>query len=144
MGGKILNKTCTKCNKTKPLSLFPKNRKYSGGVWCYCKECVSRDGAVYYKNNKTTKHNKIRSIIEQKYEYVNDIKTNPCTDCKNTYHPCAMEFDHLPQYKKKFNIGSGLRKYGMKLIKEEIAKCELVCANCHHIRTFKRFNNIPI
>lgn len=49
-----------------------------------------------------------------------------------------MDFDHV-RGEKKYNIGSMVgRGLSPKLIDEEVAKCELVCSNCHRIRTYAR------
>jgi hypothetical protein len=61
-------------------------------------------------------------------------KAKPCTDCKTCYHPDAMEFDHV-RGEKKSDI-SKIR--GRRALLDELAKCELVCANCHRIRTAGR------
>lgn len=64
-------------------------------------------------------------------------KIGPCVDCGNTYPPECMDWDHRPEEEKLFSISS--RKYvAEKKILDEIAKCDLVCANCHRIRTKKR------
>lgn len=57
---------------------------------------------------------------------------HPCVDCGET-DPLVLEFDHLRD--KCFNIGTGLRTYTWHAIVDEIAKCEVVCANCHRRRT---------
>jgi hypothetical protein len=67
--------------------------------------------------------------------YVINLKKNPCLDCGKTFHPVCMDFDHVRGVKR---MGvSIIIKNGMSLefLKEEIAKCDLVCANCHRIRT---------
>jgi hypothetical protein len=71
-------------------------------------------------------------------EYVWELKSNPCTDCGQIYHPTAMQFDHTDT-DKEFNV-SDMVKNGFSLtrIQEEINKCELVCANCHAVRTYER------
>jgi hypothetical protein len=59
-------------------------------------------------------------------------------ECGNSFPSCVMEFDHVRGDKV---IGVGLLAgYGVSIeaIQEEIAKCDLVCANCHRIRTWKR------
>ena len=48
-----------------------------------------------------------------------------------------MQWDHLPG-EVKLGAVSSLRGRSKKEILDEIAKCELVCANCHAIRTFQR------
>ncbi len=47
-----------------------------------------------------------------------------------------MDFDHV-HGKKLFTIGSGIVR-ALKKVMNEIAKCDLVCANCHRVRTYKR------
>jgi hypothetical protein len=59
-----------------------------------------------------------------------------CADCKKTYPAHVMDFDHV-RGKKLFDI-SKMPDYPRRKIAEEIAKCDLVCANCHRIRTFSR------
>lgn len=49
-----------------------------------------------------------------------------------------MQWDHLPGTVKLGEISDEMRARSRKLIFEELAKCELVCANCHAIRTYKR------
>ena len=47
-----------------------------------------------------------------------------------------MEFDHVTD-DKVFNIGA--RMHGsLRQLLEEIAKCEVVCSNCHRTRTYHR------
>lgn len=62
----------------------------------------------------------------------------PCYDCGNTFPPEAMDWDHLPGVEKCFTIGSGSQGHRFDAVIDEIAKCQLVCACCHRIRTFKR------
>jgi len=49
-----------------------------------------------------------------------------------------LEFDHRPEHKKLANIYAVLKKYGNEKAWEEIAKCDVVCANCHKHRTHHR------
>lgn len=65
-------------------------------------------------------------------------KSNPCSDCKNVFPPYVMHFDHRDGATKSFNIGAEVGRIGLPKLKEEIAKCDVVCANCHAVRTFKR------
>jgi hypothetical protein len=71
-------------------------------------------------------------------EWVASLKAGPCADCGNSYHPAAMDFDHLPGYGKVQQINRLLVTLNKELVLAEIAKCELVCANCHRVRTYKR------
>ena len=64
-------------------------------------------------------------------------KNRPCADCNKLPHLWAMEFDHRPGTVKSFSISDGESR-PMAAIIAEIAKCDVVCANCHRIRTFAR------
>ena len=64
------------------------------------------------------------------------LKDKPCVDCGGKFPPEAMDFDHLPGTRKLCGI-SELRFSRAKML-EEIAKCEVVCANCHRVRTARR------
>jgi hypothetical protein len=77
-------------------------------------------------------------------EFINNQKAVPCTDCNNRFHSVAMDFDHIPERgKKKFSISSGVVKMrSMNSIIAEISKCEVVCSNCHRVRTYNRKHNI--
>ena len=67
------------------------------------------------------------------------LKSKPCTDCHNTYPVCCMDFDHKTGSTKVYNVGSMFaHHYSRELIEIEIDKCDLVCANCHRIRTQSR------
>jgi hypothetical protein len=48
-----------------------------------------------------------------------------------------MDFDHLG-LEEKLNEVSKLTSWGIEKVKQEINKCEVVCANCHRERTHQR------
>lgn len=75
----------------------------------------------------------------QRLEYVTKLKeASPCTDCKQYFPAVCMDFDHLDGNEKVASI-SQLRKWrSMEELNAEIAKCELVCSNCHRLRTQAR------
>lgn len=69
--------------------------------------------------------------------WIDNLKSGPCMDCGNLFPPVCMDFDHRPDEVKSFGIA--LRKrYSQELLLKEIAKCDLVCSNCHRIRTEQR------
>lgn len=63
------------------------------------------------------------------------LQTHPCVDCDENDID-VLEFDHL--FDKKNNIGRIEKFRTIKALQDEIAKCEVVCANCHRRRTRKR------
>lgn len=74
--------------------------------------------------------------IQRNRDLVNSLKGAPCTDCKTSFHPCAMDFDHRDRATKTKNVAQLVFKASTTRLLAEIAKCDLVCANCHRIRTF--------
>jgi hypothetical protein len=58
-------------------------------------------------------------------------------DCGNTFPPVCMDFDHRDADSKSFNIASRIQ-LSIEKLAAEIAKCDLVCSNCHRIRTSGR------
>jgi hypothetical protein len=63
-------------------------------------------------------------------------ETSGCFDC-GIKDPIVLDFDHVRD--KKYNVSQMIRDgFSWKAIKNEIAKCEVVCANCHRVRTHKR------
>lgn len=89
------------------------------------------------QQNKAITRQKSRRDKIQKF--IQEYKQGrPCTDCGEYYPYWVMDFDHLGN--KEFGISG--RKGGadknIEAIKAEIAKCEVVCSNCHRNRTFSR------
>lgn len=83
------------------------------------------DLAVRRKRNKSVHQRLVRRL-----------KSQPCTDCGKKFPHVAMDFDHVRG--KKFKNISALGMYPIEVVKREIAKCELVCAVCHRIRSHRR------
>lgn len=63
-------------------------------------------------------------------------KSVPCLDCQGKFPPYVMQFDHVGD--KSFEIGTAAINKSLKELEAEISKCEIVCANCHAVRTFGR------
>lgn len=60
-----------------------------------------------------------------------------CKDCGYNKHHVALDFDHV-RGKKELNV---CFSKSIEQAKKEIAKCEVVCSNCHRIRTYMRLKN---
>lgn len=93
--------------------------------------------------NNSVGSGKNRNIRDRNRRYINEIKeSNPCSDCGKYYVYDVMEFDHIRGI-KLFNINrAATNTSSIKRIKEEINKCDLVCSNCHRLRTReRRINN---
>jgi hypothetical protein len=77
-----------------------------------------------------------RALIAERTAYLVDfLRARPCVDCGEP-DPLVLEFDHLGS--KSFNIAANLGNRKWQSILDEIAKCDVVCANCHRRRTALR------
>ncbi len=97
-------------------------------------------------DEKYTKSQKCRDALKQaairrrkaRHEQVDQIKNVPCADCGGRFASCAMDFDHI-KGSKSYTISQMVQRgYNMEIILKEVAKCEIVCANCHRVRTYIR------
>jgi hypothetical protein len=107
------------CRECKAEFTVPDNRHGRKTIVC-SRKCYNR----YYQQ-------KLRCQFRQ---WISKIKDVPCQDCNNKFLPECMDFDHRPGEVKKFNVGSSKMK-SLRQRLDEIAKCDIVCSNCHRIRT---------
>ncbi len=129
-------KKCSKCNKKKSLNSFSKNRSRKDGLNSSCKDCHSEYLKTHYKSNKATyktSNTKTRNRIR---EYIQQAKSKPCMDCKQSYPYWVMDFDHRDPKQKRFNVSRMHSTGSIELVKTEIDKCDVICANCHRERTY--------
>ncbi len=70
-------------------------------------------------------------------QLIAEAKSSPCVDCGGSFPPCAMDFDHLGE--KRVAVSSMVRMSSTPaVVMAEIGKCDLVCSNCHRVRTARR------
>lgn len=60
-----------------------------------------------------------------------------CVDCGYTFSSDALELDHRPGEVKLCTVAS-LMYRSWRVIKTELAKCDVRCCNCHAIKTQER------
>lgn len=73
--------------------------------------------------------------------FIAQTKAQPCADCRQVFPQCVMEFDHVPDRclgTKRFRVVPSTAWASEQAVKEEVAKCDIVCANCHRLRTYMR------
>ncbi len=133
-------KHCKACGQDLPLDAFGKHAKSPDGLYFKCKVCRRAYDAEHYKNNPARRA-KIREVDVHNRQVnmakLNEIKSSSkCVDCGND-NPIVLDFDHLGD--KEHNISDMIRHgRSWASIEREIAKCEVVCSNCHRIRTHNR------
>lgn len=123
---------------------FNKHAKQPDGLQNVCRECNRARSKAYYQRN-LEKHRTVAGarVVEQRKiqrAYLKELKENtPCTDCGVKYPSYVMDFDHLRD--KSYDISAMIGKTSLKTIQAEVDKCEIVCSNCHRVRTFTRVRN---
>ncbi len=85
----------------------------------------------WYENNKATHIGYVRSRDRRIKEWLKDYKSTLSCELCGENHPACLEFHHTDPLKKDFAIGRLRDKSSMRKLKEEIAKCRGLCANCH-------------
>jgi hypothetical protein len=68
--------------------------------------------------------------------WMETLKKAPCSDCHKTFPPEAMDYDHV--FGAKDTQITDMWSWGREKVVAELAKCQLVCANCHRKRTVQR------
>lgn len=137
-------KRCAVCKRQRLVKFFVFRNRETQRRASYCKDCQSSYYKQHYKKNK--KRYVQRSIVNtiaqraRTRTLIAELKAVPCADCKKIYNPWQMDFDHLPGYVKSGGIAQLAAIGASRKLKIELSKCEVVCANCHRDRTYKRRN----
>jgi hypothetical protein len=92
-----------------------------------------------YPLSKAAQVTRKTGVYHERRAWIDEIKRKPCTDCGDSFPPAAMTFDHVRGTKVR-KISQMLASYSKEVILAELAKCELVCANCHAIRSQKQWD----
>lgn len=149
-------------------NLFPATEEFFGagrgqdGLKKRCKSCEGKtrerplSGAARRKNLPTEQKKQARGshllAVRQKRRAQRRLKMirlqqqikleRGCVDCGYKDHAAALDFDHIPTKGEKMGNVSRVASQGrIEIMLSEIEKCEVVCANCHRIRTYNRLQN---
>ena len=139
-------KQCSVCKKIKFLNKFYNNKKSKDGLQYRCIACseeyyiqnkkrILQNGIKFYEKNRIYKKTK----REEAKKYTWEIKSK--TSCKcGEKDPVCLEFHHIDPTTKNNTIAELISKgASLDLLKREIDKCQIICANCHRE---KHYNNI--
>ncbi len=121
-------RTCKNCNRTLNITKFAvAGRKPDGTFWYryLCKPC--------YRDSKYIWQRKVRAWF-MAYK-----KRQCCTQCGNADYR-VIEFHHEHKHDKDFCIGDYLKRHSIERVKQELAKCIPLCANCHRIVHYEANN----
>lgn len=92
------------------------------------------------QKQKTVKRTNISKAKKRRETWEIKEKSG-CVDCGEKYPHYMLHFDHLPGFKKSGSVSEIYSRNGREKGLEEMAKCDIVCANCHAIRTYNRNQN---
>ena len=136
-----MTKLCSKCKNRKETTEFSFKNKASGTRRADCKECCKTNASNHYIENKESYKNGVLKRRKLAREWIlGFLSVRACVDCSIT-DIRVLEFDHTSD-NKLYDVGLLVNKgYGISTIKTEVEKCEVVCSNCHRIRTCERSNS---
>ena len=134
-------KTCIGCKEDKTIDKFDRQVKNKPARRHTCRLCRNADWVKYYQSNPEFREHNIKRnqcSRDRKNHFINEYKlTHPCIKCGEE-DPMVLEFDHRDRGTKSFNIAHGAARKSLRLIEEEMAKCDVMCANCHRRKTAKQ------
>ena len=98
---------------------------------------------AWYEEDRNHKHHldlvaaRRQRRIKRHLALIRQLKSVPCADCGERHPHYVMDFDHIKAGKKGL-VSEIARTSGTAQLLAEIKKCEVVCANCHRKRSFRR------
>lgn len=136
----IPDKTCTICTCVHPATrkYFGKDKSRKDQLSIYCIECKRkkakvRDNSPRYTEIRLQKRITARLFVLEYY------KSHPCS-CGESRSEC-LQANHIDPSQKSYHISTMVgRGYPVSAIQLELDKCEILCANCHAVKTAKQFN----
>lgn len=136
LSGEVL--PCGRCRRRLPVEFFNRHPIQQRQHWC--RECFKE----YFKargsmHHLQVKYSRNRRVALARDHVLRHLKRHPCVDC-GKQDVVVLEFDHVRE--SKVTEVSTMVRYGKSIPKldAEIAKCDVVCANCHSRRTALRAN----
>lgn len=141
-------KTCRKCGRSEGEVTFAVEPKCTRKTCQDCRKVARRLGYArdpdrhrgYVRAHMQKNMGKIvaknRQRMRSRCAAIAVMKSQPCTDCQRTFPPYVMDFDHRNPFTKLGDISSLVRRnFKWDTVLKEIRKCDLVCRNCHALRT---------
>lgn len=127
-------KICKTCHEEKLLNNFNKDRSKQDKHSNYCKICTRKRVNKHYRENplyyETLREDNNSQVYIRNRDFINNYKLDKkCLLCEETY-PRALDFHHIVEQSFKISDSKNLRK-SIATIEQEIAKCILLCSNCH-------------
>lgn len=142
------SRVCARCGRDLPADCFHVKSKATGQLHSKCKECSAAYSREHYRANRDAYIGRAKlgnqELRRRKRELVAELRLRPCADCGQTFPPCCMEFDHRQGReitgRDSPEAIANMKNSPVSLTRliEEIRACDVICANCHAIRTHRR------
>jgi hypothetical protein len=134
-------RVCTNCGLEQPLTEYNYKNKRKGVRHVHCRGCTREQIREHYQANRLVyiakaKRRKKAVIAQQRERITRYLKAHPCGDCGEA-DPRCLDFDHV-RGEKRAAISEMIGNFSWEQIENELAKCEVRCANCHRKRTAER------
>lgn len=130
-------KKCINCGQELDITQFRVRNSKTNTRYNVCKECAKIYGKKHYKKNKekylekNTKHRKyLRAYINRYKQYCG------CRVCGDKRF-WVLDFHHIDPKEKDFTISLDINRFSIRTLKNELRKCEVLCANCHRDLHYK-------
>lgn len=122
---------CTRCKISQEPYQFYTQTKRDGSKYTrlVCKTCIRFQQQSHRAENPDyTKESRDR--FQAKKQKAVDLFGNKCAHCEQSFPNCVYDFHHVnPDEKEHINVFHR----SWKRIQEELAKCIMLCSNCHRI-----------
>lgn len=119
-----MKRLCTRCNLIRePHEFQPSHSK----IGC-CRECQAQI-------DKGRFNPKLQAEVDEF-----KLKTG-CVQCGYKSNAKALQFDHLDPRTKSNKVSFYVQRGRIEQTWTEIAKCQVLCANCHSIKSFNERNH---
>ena len=138
-------KTCNRCKVSKVKSSF-NIKKRGDGLQPFCRKCDNSYSKDWYRRNSQKRITQVRDRVRDLRKKIAAYKRELCcSKCgySGKDHPETLDFDHNGDKE----IGVSLmptRGYSWGHILQEILKCDILCANCHRIKTFDERRTVNV
>ena len=104
------------------------------------KEQLVNKHKIYYSQNREKILKQYKAFVEAKKAYFIELKGGKCNRCNNVFPLMCYDFHHVDPSTKKEKTVNWTQEDN--LLREEMNKCSVLCANCHRIVHFGEKNGI--
>lgn len=127
----VVLKRCSLCGRTKPVSEFDKHKAGKHGLRSRCKPCNRLESRNTYKRHPESYKRRAREFQKILRPYLQEVvdrlrRESGCNIC-GEMDVCCLDFHHL---EKGVPVTRAIGK-GYGAVETELAKCVILCANCH-------------